>query len=551
MSSTGIAVFSARLRPAAFCAALRASLSTSFSTSRVTSLPAASRAAFCALLSLLLIGGCASLPSQDNRPQSTALPASAATPLAQRIMPATAAHPGKSGLFPLADARDAFAARAQIVNAAQNTLDVQYYIWRNDMTGKLLFDTLRNAAARGVRVRLLLDDNNTAGLDTLLADFDHDPNIEVRLFNPFAVRSPRWLGYVTDFSRANRRMHNKSLTADNLVTIIGGRNVGDEYFGATDGVLFSDLDVLAIGPVVGEVSTDFDRYWASASSYPVTGLLPASTPKSRAETAAVLKQTLEQPASTGYTDAIRDSPFVRKLVAGELTLEWAATRLVSDDPAKGLGKARDDSSLPDQFRKIIGEPSSNVDLVSPYFVLTDESLAAFESMARRGVKLRVLTNSLEATDVAAVHAGYMKSRKQLLAAGVKLYELRKVSAEPAEPRSRFGFGSSASSLHAKTFAVDDSTVFIGSFNFDPRSADLNTEIGFVIDSPVMARQIGGALAERLPAGAYEVLLSETGELYWIERDGARTIRYDAEPGTKAWQRAGVWLISLLPIDSLL
>src|SRR6266853_955574 len=202
------------------------------------------------------------------------------------------------------------------------------------MSGTLLFEALRSAADRGVRVRLLLDDNDTSGLDTLLASLASHPNIEVRLFNPFVIREPRWIGYVTDFFRLNRRMHNKSFTADNQATISGGRNVGDEYFGATEGVVFVDLDVMAVGPVGTEVSKQFDRYWASGSSYPVERLLPAVNPAAIAELTSSARRVERDPAAVAYMNALRNLSFVHEMDQGSLVLDWSTTRLISDDLPK-------------------------------------------------------------------------------------------------------------------------------------------------------------------------------------------------------------------------
>lgn len=492
------------------------------------------------------------LPPLANRGVSTMLADTGQTRLKKAITPLTAAHPGASGIYPMPVARDAFAARAMMAQAAERTLDVQYYIWRNDMTGTLLLKALHSAAERGVRVRLLLDDNNTPGLDLALAALDAHKNIEVRLFNPFAIRAPRWIGYATDFSRLNRRMHNKSFTADNQATIIGGRNIGDEYFDATERVAFADLDVIAVGPVVTEVSKDFDRYWSSASSYPVATLLPPADAAQIEEIAVAASRIERAPAAVAYTNAMRDSNFVRDLVQGKLELEWAPTRMISDDPAKGLGLAAPDVQLLHKLKEIIGESTSRFDLVSPYFVPTAEGVEAFTALTQRGVKIRVLTNSLEATDVAAVHAGYAKRREALLDAGVVLHELRRLSPDThASERAGVGSGSSGSSLHAKTFSVDRSRVFIGSFNFDPRSAALNTELGFVIDSPSLAQRIEAALNTRIPASAYEVRRSEGGPLYWIENRDGTLVRHDTEPGTTFWKRAAVGMMSVLPIEWLL
>ena len=500
----------------------------------------------------LLLAACASLPSLQGRTESTALTDTRDTRLGQVLEPLAAAHPGQSAIYPLQNARDAFAARAHLAQVAERSLDVQYYIWHKDMTGTLLLNALRAAADRGVRVRLLLDDNNTSGLDPVLAALDAHHNIEVRLFNPFVLRAPRVLGYLSDFRRANRRMHNKSFTADNQVTIIGGRNVGDAYFGATSGVLFSDLDVMAAGPVVRAVSDNFDLYWKSLSSYPVSLLLPPGEAKALNELAAERQAAPQQQALAEYIGALRDSPFVRQLTQARLPLEWAVTRMVSDDPAKGLGQAAPDSLMRDKLRAIIGEPVSRVSLVSPYFVPSEAGVEIFSDLAISGVNIEILTNSLEATDVLAVHAGYAKRRVALLEAGVTLYELRRLAPGLAKERERFGMGSSsASSLHAKTFAVDQARVFVGSFNFDPRSTHLNTEMGFVIDSPALAQQVHDAFEVRVPEDAYRVTLGDNGRLVWTEQQNGRQVRHDSEPGATGWQRFRVWLLSLLPIDSLL
>jgi putative cardiolipin synthase len=499
-----------------------------------------------------LLAGC-SLPSLDGRTSSKALneAQTSNTTLGQAILPLVRAHPGKSGIYALADAHEAFAARSLLARAAQKSLDVQYYIWHDDITGTLLLEELRAAADRGVRVRLLLDDNGTAGLDEELAALNNHPNMDIRLFNPFIVRWPKSIGFVTDFMRANRRMHNKSFTADNQATIIGGRNVGDEYFGAGESVLFADLDVLAIGKAARDVSTDFDRYWESKSSYPVDLILPGVDATVVPQLKARAESLIQSQAAAQYTQAIRTSPFISKMLNGDLSFEWADIRMVSDDPAKGLGKAKSNGLLTYQLADILGRPTRTVDLISPYFVPTAAGVEVFTKMARDGVKLRVLTNSLDATDVSAVHAGYAKRRKDLLAAGIKLYELRRISVPDKRNDSAGPFGSSGSSLHAKTFAVDHKRVFVGSFNFDPRSTHLNTEMGFVIESPNLALQIENYFDKEIAKTSYEVRLSEAGDVYWIERRDGKQIRYDSEPESSLFKRGIVWFLSLLPIEWLL
>jgi len=508
------------------------------------------------LVALLIAGvaasGCASLPPLEGRTQSRAATDTDATRLGRALIPRVAAHPGRSGIHPLADSLDAFAARSLLARAAERTLDVQYYIWHDDVSGTLLFDALREAAERGVRVRLLLDDHGSWGIDDTLAALDAHPNIEVRLFNPLVPRQARMLGYLTDFSRANRRMHNKSFTADNQATIVGGRNVGDKYFGAADGVLFTDLDVLAVGPVVKEVSTEFDLYWSSGSAYPANRLFPAVSAAHLEQLAGAASRLENEPAARDYLQRVRQSAFVADLIANRLAMEWAPVRIVSDDPAKALDEAAPEANLAHELAKIIGEPREKIDLVSAYFVPTSAGVAAFAAHVRRGVEVAILTNALEATDVAIVHAGYAKRRKDLLEAGVKLFELRLQQASPADhERALVSGSSSGSSLHAKTFSVDSERVFIGSFNFDPRSIHLNTELGFVIESQPLAQRIRTTLEEQLPERAYRVMLSDEGALYWLEQRGSDVIRHDVEPGTSIWLRAGVWFMSLLPIEWML
>nr|WP_205763844.1 phospholipase D family protein [Acidovorax sp. SRB_24] len=503
----------------------------------------------------MLLAGC-TLPPLQGRPASTALGVeqAAQTRLGQAIAPQLLLHPDRSGILPLADPLEAFAARMLLARSAERSLDVQYYIWRGDQTGTLLLQALVAAADRGVRVRLLLDDGGTAGLDGLLAALALHPRIEVRLFNPFVLRWPKALGYLTDFERTNRRMHNKSFTADSQATIVGGRNVGDEYFGATDGVLFSDIDVLAVGPVVPEVAQDFDRYWASASAYPAQSILPAVGAAELQALGAEAARIAESGSARAYTEAVRDTPFIQALLQGQLQMQWAQTTLVSDDPAKGLAQAQRDGLLVTQLHDVLGTPQRSVALVSPYFVPTAAGVRALARLRENGIRVRVMTNAYEATDVPLVHAGYAQYRQALLRHGVELYEMQRLAPPPPTGARRNPLGSSGSSLHAKTFAVDSARAFVGSFNFDPRSARLNTELGLVIDSPALARQIERAFDVQIPRHSYRVQLSADGALQWREAPaapGAPPTVHTVEPGSSWLSRWGLRALALLPIEWLL
>ena len=506
-----------------------------------------------AVLLLTCLTACSALPPMEGRTVSQALSSAdgADTRLGEGLSPWIEQHPGLSGVFPLPDALDAFAARLLLIAAAQRTIDIQYYIWRDDITGNLLLRALHEAARRQVRVRLLLDDNGASGLDGSLALLNAEPNIEVRLFNPFPQRRFKMLGFLTDFSRLNRRMHNKSLTVDGQATVVGGRNIGDEYFGATDGVAFADLDVLVAGEAVDDVSGDFDRYWNSASAYPLETLVslpPSASPTPLWRLGS--KNDLDQNARL-YMRAATQSLFIENLLAGKLDMQWVPVRMVSDDPAKVLGQAPPEALLLPRLMQLLGLPTESVDLVSPYFVPMEQGVQAFGGLVEQGVKVRILTNAMEATDVVAVHAGYAKYRKPLLERGVELYETRRQRSENAPKEKAGPFGSSGSSLHAKTFAVDGKRVFVGSFNFDPRSARFNTELGFVIESPSMAQAIARVFDSSVHQRAYELQLDENGKLVWLEETASGVRRLTQEPSTSFWQRLWVRFLSLLPIEPLL
>ncbi|MBO9515305.1 MAG: phospholipase D family protein [Variovorax sp.] len=521
----------------------------------------ASRVLVAFLLGLLLTG-CASLPGRVERTESTALANTADTRLGREVRKLAAAHPGKSGIHPLIVAEDAFAARVVLARLADRSLDLQYYIWHGDTTGQLLWQAVWEAAERGVRVRLLLDDANTGGLDPTLAALDAHPNIEVRLFNPFANRSFRAGDFVADFSRVNRRMHNKSFTADNQVTIVGGRNIGDEYYGANMEIGFQDLDVMAIGPVVQEVSNEFDLFWNSASAYPAASVIGPAEPGGAEALRSAWEQVHRNPEAVQYLDAVRRTPLMAQLANNQLDFEWTTARVLHDDPSKVLQPTdRADLQMLPQLLKAMGSPTRELDLVSPYFVPGANGTRSLVQLAQNGVKVRVLTNSLSATDVSPVHAGYSKYRQELLQGGTVLYELKPGSAVPPpekdgdRPRGMPGSGSrgsSAASLHAKTFAVDRERIFVGSYNLDPRSARLNTEMGVVIDSPALAGTLSKQFDTAIPTRAYRVRLQPDGRgMEWIDTEPQGETRYATEPGAGPVKRLWIDFLEILPIEWLL
>ncbi|WP_373740832.1 phospholipase D family protein [Neisseria sp.] len=495
--------------------------------------------------------GCASLPSLDDRSESTYINPESAPRIEAALKPANLSLPketeGESGIYLLEDAHDAFVARATLIDSADHTLDLQYYIWHNDISGKLLFNLLHRAAERGVRVRLLLDDNNTNGLDHVLTALDSHKNIEIRLFNPFTRRKWRALGYLTDFPRLNRRMHNKTLTADNRATILGGRNIGDEYFNVGKDTVFADLDVLATGKVVTEVSEDFDRYWASNSSYPVKSIIKRGNIE-KGYGQLVFADEDKNGILSRYRKEIEESRLFESIQNGRTEFHRVKTRLISDDPAKGLDRARHKPPIAKKMFEALRQPEKNMYLVTPYFVPTKAGTKVLGDLAASGIAVTVLTNSLQATDVAAVHSGYAKYRKPLLKSGIELYELKPNHAVP-KSKDRGLTGSSATSLHAKTFIVDGKRIFVGSFNLDPRSARLNTEMGVLIDSPEIAGTMQRTLVKTTPDYAYKVTLNDKGRLQWQNPED-RTVS-TKEPEAGFWKRMTVRILSILPIEGLL
>lgn len=504
------------------------------------------------VITVVLLTAC-TMPKLENRNSSQAITTQEGsnTLLGKALTPLIELNPELSGVVPLSDSLDAFAARMLLIENAQKTIDIQYYIWRNDITGNLLLHALHDASKRNVRVRLLIDDNGTAGLDGKLALLNAEPNVEVRLFNPFPFRTVKQLGFLTDFSRLNRRMHNKSITVDGQITIVGGRNIGDEYFGATKGVAFADLDVMVAGNIVDDVSQDFDLYWNSQSSYPIELLVKIPKPN-KAQTLLQEEETAAlSPKAFAYIQTLEQSDLIQKLLASSLEFQWVPVSMVSDDPAKVLGKAQPETMLTARLTEILDQPVQSVDLISPYFVPTQQGVQAFGALADQGVQVRILTNAMEATDVIAVHAGYSKYRVPLLKRGIELFEMRR-DTTIQKPKEKAGlFGSSGSSLHAKTFAVDEKRVFVGSFNFDPRSASLNTELGFVIESPPMALAISDAFHNTIPQNAYKLELNEKNKLIWLDHSSGNTIKLTKEPSTSFWKKLYLGFLSWLPIEWLL
>jgi putative cardiolipin synthase len=518
----------------------------------------AARLAVVAVVAMLATVGCATLPENTTRTASHAIVDTANTKLGRFEQEQKAAHPDQSGFLLLGNGLDAFLARAVLAESAERSIDAQYYLLHNDLTGRLFISELVKAADRGVRVRLLVDDMALEGRDFGAVLLESHPNIEVRIFNPFSRAVGRTSQYLTRFGSVTRRMHNKTFTVDNQATVLGGRNIGDEYFEANPDLAFQDLDVLAIGAVPHEVSRSFDKYWNHPLAYPVSTLVKE---RPTADQVAQARQEMDAfvaaQADSAYLTALRDSALAKHLRAGDARFYWGQAKVVADNPEK-LVRERDQAvgyRLVDQLVPYFTGIKQELIIFSPYFVPGKEGTAFLSSLSERGVRVRILTNSLASTDVAVVHAGYEHYRKALLRAGVELYELNKQLTPEQRKEKKAAGGSSKASLHAKSFVLDRRYLFIGSMNLDPRSVVENSEIGVMLAQPELAGGMAEWFDRNIDQLAFRVKLETdadgTERLRWYGQKDGEPVVFDHEPYTGFWRRFGVGILSIFPVESQL
>jgi cardiolipin synthase C len=491
----------------------------------------------------------------DTRPDhprtlSTAFDDPASTRLGRFFGPAAEKHPGLSGFRLLSQGREAFIARLALSDLAERSLDMQYYVWDGDTTGRIIVEHVMKAADRGVRLRLLVDDPFYKDSDSVKAGLDAHPNVEIRLFNPLTNRRWSILDFIFDFGRVNRRMHNKLMVADNAAAIVGGRNIGDIYYGVNTFANYRDLDVLAAGPVVRDLSGVFDQYWNSASTVPIAAIVDRA--HGAADLDGILVRLREAIAAANYPYPIDQDLDQLAAKSAELrdNLVWAHGRVIADDP-ESIARGKESDDVIEFIRGRIAKLKEELLVESPYFVLPAGAQATVKALHERNVRVRVLTNSLASNDMLPAHSGYAKTRGRLLENGMELYELRP-DTDAFRPGWSLLSGRSRAALHAKAMAFDGEAVFIGSFNLDPRSAVINTEAGLYIESPELTKRLTDYMATGVvPANSYRVRLDPKGEIVWeTERDGKK-VRYQDEPETGFRRRFVANLWKLLPIDSQL
>ena len=482
---------------------------------------------------------------------STAFEDPASTRLGQFFGPAAEKHPGLSGFSLLSHGREAFIVRLALADLAERSLDMQYYSWDGDITGRIILDSVMKAADRGVRVRLLVDDPFYKSSDSVKAALDAHPGVDIRLFNPLTNRIWSALDFIVDFGRVNRRMHNKLMVADNAAAIVGGRNIGDIYYGVNTIANYRDLDVLAVGPVVRDLSAVFDRFWNSRSAVPIAAIVNRA--HGAADLDAILMRLRETIAAADYPYPIdRDlDELAARGVELRDNLVWAHGRVIADDP-ETIAPGIESDHVVAFIRERVARLKEELLVESPYFVLPATAQATVKMLHERNVRVRVLTNSLASNDMLPAHSGYAKTRRRLLENGMELYELRP-DTDAFRPGWSLRSGRSPAALHTKAMAFDREAVFIGSFNLDPRSAVINTEAGLYIESPELAERLVAYMATGVvPANSYRVLLHPNGDIVWeTAKDDGQRILYRNEPETGFRRRfvAGLW--KLLPIDSQL
>lgn len=493
------------------------------------------------LLLATIVTGCASSDVPPEKDYSEHLSYQANSTLADYFKQQEYDTSIKTGFYPLEKGHDALLARISLIEAAEHSLDLQYYIYRNDETSKLMTWRLFEAAERGVRVRLLLDDMQKRN-DQGLALLNSHPNIHIRLFNPNTYRTARNLGFLKEFGRLNSRMHNKSITSDNVASIVGGRNIGNEYFSYDSSVEFGDFDLLLYGNTVDQVADQFDKYWNSDFAVPVEWLFSSDkiiTAEDVQE--SVITERLEEQFTTGAYDFTK-LDLHRKLVSNELPLYWGEGKLLYDLPDK---VGTQNSQLIDDLQLVLNDIQDNIIIISPYFVPTELGTQGLVEAAQSGKKVTIITNSLASNDVFAVHGWYAKYRKDLIEGGVDLWEIKST----AKFKNKWSMtGSSRSSLHAKVMFFDDRYLFVGSMNWDPRSALHNTEMAVIIDQAdfVVGNEV--ALFNELDLYAYQLKV-ENGDLIWV--DNLTQEEFDTEPDASIWLRMGAWMAGILPIEDQL
>jgi len=502
--------------------------------------------------SYIFIAGCTTLQVEEGRKNSIAFSESLYTSLGQLSFAASSNHAKESGFLILNTGQDALQKRFILISAAEQAIDLQYYIWNSDKSGRLLAQQLLLAADRGVRVRLLLDDFSIGGRDSLLLLMDHHPNIEIRIYNPNPSRKGtvrKTLGFIDEFGRLNQRMHNKSFIVDGSAAIVGGRNIGDEYFDLNHDLNFRDRDLLTVGPIVTGVAKSFDAYWNNERAFSITTLVKELPNKDEALT--FRKGIKEKVLQDNVTISVENNSFETWLSV----MIWAQAEIVYDQ-VRALDDIDHDTRklVANSLREVAKGTTSELLIESAYLVPGDDAMMLLKELTEDGVKVRAITNSLASNDLTTNHSGYVRRREELLENGAELFELRPdaISCRDLIRSSIACDDDTLFGLHAKSAVLDRKIVFVGSFNFNQRSIYLNSEIGLLIYSSELAEIIAQDIEQNFSLeNSWQVVLNEKGDLQWNGIKNGKEMKYSHEPETGFWRRFNSRFFSIFPIEKYL
>lgn len=503
---------------------------------------------FWAVLGVIaIIAACATVPFDQPKPTSAVIVDTADTLLGRDIALWTQANTGLSGIYPLGRGMDALGMRLALAEMAEKSLDLQYFLMKEDTAGAVFTNALLKAADRGVRVRFLLDDVFTAAPDRDFLLMNQHPNIEVRLFNPISRSGNSGLNFLTSFKQANRRMHNKSFTADNQASVVGGRNIADEYFELKDAYVFADFDVLAVGPVVNEISDSFNEFWNHSHAIPIDYVASSKQNESLENVRAEVAEELDDVYDTIYARAL-NSQLLQDIFAGREQLFPAQARVLSDRPDKLINEISEEHmQLARDLREVILSAESELIFISPYYVPGDSGVRLLQNLTDKGLRVVILTNSLASNNHVPVHSGYAKYRKDVINAGGELYEVR---ANAAHALKDDGEGPEALTLHTKLILIDRRYLFVGSLNLDPRSIDINAEMGLLIDAPELVEDMALVVEKRLATAAYRLALDDRDKLEWHANINGEEVVETKDPLTSHWLRFKAWFMKIAPESQL-
>jgi len=502
---------------------------------------------FIFLLIAAAFTGCTTVPFDEPRPYSKSFADTSDTRIGMEISRWVDAHDGLSGFYPLSNGMDALGVRLRLAEIAEKSIDLQYFLMKGDTAGIVVVNALLKAADRGVRVRFLLDDIFTTAPDDALVLLNQHPNIEVRLFNPISRRGFQTLNLVGDFRQANRRMHNKSFTVDNMVSVVGGRNIADEYFELKTDSEFVDFDVLTMGPIAAEISASFDEYWNHSRAVPMERIAANKADKDLETARPEFEDEFNRIYDTVYGEAL-ESQLLQDLIADRRRIFAAEARVLSDSPDKLINEISvEQMRLATDLREVLYSAEKEILLISPYYVPGERGVEFVRNIVDKGVRVVIVTNSLASNNHVPVHGGYARYRKDVIRAGAELYEAR---VNAARERSGDDDGPETLTLHTKAIIIDNRYLFVGSLNLDPRSIEINAEMGLLIDSAELIEYVVPDTGERLSKLTYRVLLNEDGDLEWHGKINGADVVATKEPGTSAWLRFKAWILKLAPESQL-